>query len=74
MSTELIKLVTSVAPSARDVITKLLAYKNKPNVTDVTLVLLATVIEQNNVNAKAIETMCTSLRNLHAEMIRKGTI
>jgi len=74
MSVELIKLVTAVAPSVRDTITKLLTYKNKPNVTDITIVLLATVIEQNNVNAKAINEMCTSLRNLHAELIRKGTI
>jgi len=74
MSIELIKLVTSIAPSAHDTITKLLSYKSKPNVTDITIILLATVIEQNNVNSKAINEMCSSLRNLHAELIRKGTI
>ena len=74
MSTELLQLVMTIAPSATQTITKLLAYRKKPSNNDVTILLLASVIEQVNTNNKCMTEMTTALRVLRSDMVKKGLI
>ena len=74
MNPELLQLVMTIAPSATTVITKLLAYRKKPSNNDVTIIMLASVIEQVNTNNKCMTEMTTSLRKIHSDMIEKGLI
>ena len=74
MNTELLKLVMTVAPSATETITKLLAYRKKPSNNDVTIILIATVLEQMYLNNTCMTEMTTSLRRLRSDMVEKGLI
>ena len=74
MNIELLQLIATIAPSATKTITELLTYRKRPSNQDVTIILLATVIEQVNQNNKCMVEMTTSLRKLHSDMIKKGVL
>ena len=74
MSTELLKLVMTIAPSTVEVITRLLTIRKKPSNNDVTIILLATCIEQVHTNNQCMTEMTTSLRRLRSDMVEKGLI
>ena len=74
MSSELLQLVMTIAPSTVEVITKLLTIRKKPSNNDVTIILLATAIEQVHINNTCMSEMTTSLRRLRSDMVEKGLI
>jgi len=71
---ELIDLVLKVAPSAKDIIHRLLAYKPKPSATDINTVLLAELVEKTTISYKATSEACTAIRELRSDFIRKGIL
>ena len=74
MNSELLELVMTIAPSVTESISKLLTYRKKPSNNDVTVILLATAIQQVHTNNQCMTEMTTSLRRLRSDMVEKGLI
>jgi hypothetical protein len=71
---DLISLVLKVAPSATDIIQRLLVYKSKPSATDINTVLLAELVERTNLSYKATAEACDAIRVLRSDFVRKGIL